>query len=630
MERQWRRLMQAGILTCILAGTAAQAGLQVHLPLDGNLNDVAGSPNHGTLVDGSLGTHQYVTGKIDQGLELSGTHATINNDYLSIPYTLTDAGSMALWFEPAAIYNYNTILDNVVEANDWEMWIYATGEYAGRIESPQYVRGYWMTPGQWYHVIMTWTRNTADPSKVDNALYINGEFVTSNTNGNWVDPGNTVYLGGGHSGNNAGDGIWDDVRIYDHALTEEEIAELVPRRKLAVDPVSLDLTEGGSSTYTVALDYSSGAEPTHEVTVEIRGEPNLCLNGQAAGTTISLLFETGSYNTPQIVAVAAVDDEIKQGDRNITLTHSVHSQDANWDAAEDYDSTVYIYDNDYGVEDCGIWGYADMDFNRDCYVNLADYALFVNQWLHCTHPADKLCRPVTSDRVVVVAHRGYSAAAPENTIASCNASRGYADMVEFDVRDTVDGHLILMHDATVDRTTNGIGSVAAMTFNELRALDAGSWFSPEFTGELVPLMTEAILACRPDMVPFIERKTGDAQHYVDLIRSLRMEEKVIIISFDWDFLEDVETLAPGIKTGALGSGELTAGTIQNIQAQGIDFIDWAHDSVSAATIDLVHGYGMEFHVWTVNNAGRMTDLISWGIDGITTDNPELLQDVLDN
>ncbi len=632
MKRLWLRLIGVGFLSCLLTGTAAQAVLQVHLPLDGNLNDIAGSPNNGTLVDGSLGTHQYVSGKINQGLELSGTHTLTDNDYISIPYTLTDEGSIAFWYKPAAIYNYNTILDNSINANDWEMWIYSTGEYAGRIESPQYLRGYWMEPGKWRHIIMTWIRDTGDPSKVDNTLYINGQYVTSNTAGNWVNPGNTVYLGGGNSGNVAGDGVWDDFRIYDHALTTEEIDALVPRREVIVDPDFLSLTEGNATTYSVVLDYSSIAEPAKDVTVEILGETNLRLNGQAPGANLSLVFEEGFYTTPKIVTVTAVDDMVKQGNRTVTLTHTVSSQDAEWDAVEDYESTVFIYDNDYGIEDCGVWGYDDMDFNRDCYVNLLDYALFVNQWLHCTHPADGNCQPAnTSNSVIIVAHRGYSQMAPENTIASCNAARGFADMVEFDVYDSVDGHLVVMHDSTVDRTTDGSGSVTSMTFNELRELDAGSWFSPEFTGELVPLMSEAILACQPDLIPFIERKAGDAQLYVDMIHSLRMKEgKKFIIAFDWNFLEDVETIAPDIQTGALGSGTLNATTIQTIQAKGIDFIDWAHGTVSAATVDLVHSYGMDLHVWTVNDAGRMTDLISFGVDGITTDNPELLRSLLDN
>jgi glycerophosphoryl diester phosphodiesterase len=185
-----------------------------------------------------------------------------------------------------------------------------------------------------------------------------------------------------------------------------------------------------------------------------------------------------------------------------------------------------------------------------------------------------------------------------------------------------------MHDGTVDRTTNGTGDVGAMTLADLRQLDAGAWFSPSFSGELVPLMSEAVLATLPDMKPFIERKTGPAALYVDLIRALRIENEAVVIAFDWDFLAEVETLLPAIRTGALGSEALTLADIQGIESRGIDFIDWAHSTVTAETVDLVHAFGMELHVWTVDDAARMQTLIDSGIDGITTNEPQLARELL--
>ena len=131
------------------------------------------------------------------------------------------------------------------------------------------------------------------------------------------------------------------------------------------------------------------------------------------------------------------------------------------------------------------------------------------------------------------------------------------------------------------------------------------------------------------MLPFIERKTGSAARYVDLIRSLRIEDKAIVIAFDWNFLEELERLLPVIKTGALGSEALTLNEIRVIQSKGIDFINWAHSGVTTETIDLVHASGMDLHVWTVNDAHRMQTFIDSGIDGITTDNPQLARQLLD-
>lgn len=609
----------------IVLSTTMYADLQVYLPLDGNLLDAAGGDHNGVLVNGVFGTHQYVAGKFDQGLELTGTHGSTGNDYVAINYTLTNEGSIALWFKPATFYDYNTILDNSVNQDDWELWLYSSGEFAARIQSPQYLRGYYMNADTWYHIAVTWKRNSVNPTYVDNELYIDGEWVASNTDAAWVAPGNAVYLGGGNSGNTAGDGVWDEVRIYNHVLTTEEIRALLPR-KLLLEPVSLNVTEGNNEIYNVMLDYAVGQEPTDDVIVNITGDPNIRLNEQDAGVGLSLTFLPGSYGAPQVVTVTAVDDTMKQGDRNTNLAHSANSDDPAWAAVDEAMLPLLVQDNDYDPADCGLWGYAPMDFNHDCYVDFVDLSMFITQWLRCTQPGDANCQPVSP--IKVVAHRGYSDIAPENTIASCNASRGFADWVEFDVRETADGHLILMHDATVDRTTDGSGSVSAMTLNTLRTLDAGSWFSASFDGELVPLMSEAVLAVMPDMVPCIERKAGAAQLYVDLIQSLRMENDVVIIAFDWNFLADVEALAPAISTGALSSGALTAQTIQNIQSQGIDFIDWAEGDVNAATVALVHSFNMELCVWTVDDAGRMAELISWGIDGITTNNPELLRNII--
>ena len=119
------------------------------------------------------------------------------------------------------LYNYNSVLDNSADGNDWEMWVYGSGEFAARIQSG-YVRGFWMEVDTWYHIVMTWHRNTDNPAVVDQWLYIDGELVASNVS-EWVEPGNTVYLGGGHSGNEDCNGAFDDFRIYDRDLTAEEI-----------------------------------------------------------------------------------------------------------------------------------------------------------------------------------------------------------------------------------------------------------------------------------------------------------------------------------------------------------------------------------------------------------------------
>lgn len=202
------------------------SGLIVHLPLDGNVDDVLGGFST-RLIDGADGAHEYVEGIHGQALQFSGTQDNTDNDVVSIDFVYADNGSIALWFKPSQLYNYNSILDNSGNANDWEMWVYGSGEFAGRIQSG-YVRGFWMETDTWYHIVMTWYRNTDNPAVVDQWLYIDGRLVATNES-EWVEPGHTVFLGGGHSGNDDCNGAIDDFRVYDRALTGPEIEALASR-----------------------------------------------------------------------------------------------------------------------------------------------------------------------------------------------------------------------------------------------------------------------------------------------------------------------------------------------------------------------------------------------------------------
>jgi glycerophosphoryl diester phosphodiesterase len=231
---------------------------------------------------------------------------------------------------------------------------------------------------------------------------------------------------------------------------------------------------------------------------------------------------------------------------------------------------------------------------------------------------------------LVEAHRGDSIHAPENTVASIQSAAGTADLTEMDVRVTADGALVLMHDSTVDRTTNGTGSVASLTLAQLQSLDAGSWFSPAFAGEPVPTMAAAIAASKAAYIqPLIERKTGTANAYhTEFMAQSLAPDEFRVIAFDWGFLDDLDALNPAYNLGALDSGPINQSVIDTVAAHGGDFLDWGHASINQAAVDLVHANGMELHAWTVNDATRMQQLIDYGIDGITTDNPALLRDLL--
>ncbi|TWU26085.1 glycerophosphodiester phosphodiesterase [Bythopirellula polymerisocia] len=240
--------------------------------------------------------------------------------------------------------------------------------------------------------------------------------------------------------------------------------------------------------------------------------------------------------------------------------------------------------------------------------------------------------PLAVGRVLVEAHRGYSAVAPENTIASVVAAQGIADLTEFDVRPTSDGVLVVMHDGTVNRTTNGTGSVSSLTLAQTKTLDAGSWFSPAYVGEQVPTMNELMTsAISVGLKPLVERKAGDAQAYHNEFVTMGLATTDFsVISFDWNFLSDMDALDTNYNLGALGSGTLTQTTISQIQAQGVDFLDWNHSTIDQSVVDLVHANGMELHAWTVDSQARMQQLIDFGIDGITTNQPASLHQLVIN
>ncbi|MCD4832111.1 MAG: hypothetical protein K8R02_09980 [Anaerohalosphaeraceae bacterium] len=283
------------------------------------------------------------------------------------------------------------------------------------------------------------------------------------------------------------------------------------------------------------------------------------------------------------------------------------------------------------ANDCGQWGYAEMDLNEDCYVNMEDFAVFCDQWMLCSNPLDANCERL--NKAVVVAHRGYSAIAPENTIAAFDACYGYADMVEFDVHSSLDSVLVVMHDETVDRTTNGTGLVSSFTLTELKALDAGSWFSSEFAGEQIPTLQESIEAILPAMTPCIERKAGTAQQYIDLLETMGVIDDVVIISFSESFLNDVLAINTDVKLGLLRNAAVDDPTLDSmivrLKTNGIDILDWKHSNLDANDIKKIKSVGLEVYVWTVNDANTMEDLIDVGVEGITTDQPEIARTVVD-
>ena len=250
---------------------------------------------------------------------------------------------------------------------------------------------------------------------------------------------------------------------------------------------------------------------------------------------------------------------------------------------------------------------------------------------------DSPARPPVAARVgacACVAHRGFSAAAPENTLAAVRkAVEAGADGCEFDVYASKDGVAVLMHDATVDRTTDGKGKVTGLSLAELKKLDAGSWKGKQFAGEPVPTLLDVLKAlkgtgCRA----VIEVKTdGIAQAVVDAVREADMVDSSVVISFKDQAVADARKLEAALP-GALVVGGSRRGSTAEWAATlaararkcGAAILDLNYQMLSPELVADLHERGFKVWCWTVNDEAVMAALARWGVDGITTDRPDAM------
>ncbi|NOS71416.1 MAG: hypothetical protein HOP33_15960 [Verrucomicrobia bacterium] len=223
--------------------------------------------------------------------------------------------------------------------------------------------------------------------------------------------------------------------------------------------------------------------------------------------------------------------------------------------------------------------------------------------------------------VLSIAHRGGSLYAPENTIAAFTNSRAITDLMETDSQITSDGKFVIMHDLTVDRTTDGTGAIVSQTLAQLKSYDAGSWFSAKYIGERIPTMEEMITNTLPYSIPFIEAKAGGAAAYVAEFQRLNVVTNIIFQSFDWNFLSQVHALEPNLKLCALGSGTMTAASLISITNAGARLVSWAGANVTTNELNLAHSMDLKLYVWTINSGAEITNFINMGVDGIVSDDP---------
>lgn len=232
--------------------------------------------------------------------------------------------------------------------------------------------------------------------------------------------------------------------------------------------------------------------------------------------------------------------------------------------------------------------------------------------------------------IEIVAHRGWSGKAPENTIAAFELALADSaiDMIEFDVHVTKDGVPVVIHDSTLERTTNGKGTIKEHTFEQLRQLDAGTWFSPEFKGERIPSLEEVLLLSKGRCRLAVELKTmannyeGIEEKVIELVRRHGMEEQVVLSSFDHDSMKKANEIDPSIATALIFFGKPTL-ILEQLQYTGATSFSIHHAFVSPVLINEMTDKGIRVGVWTVDDPVLLQHIVDvYPNVRITTNHPD--------
>lgn len=231
--------------------------------------------------------------------------------------------------------------------------------------------------------------------------------------------------------------------------------------------------------------------------------------------------------------------------------------------------------------------------------------------------------------VLVIAHRGASGHAPENTLAAFKKALALgATFIETDLQLSRDARFVAIHDDTVNRTTNGQGAVRELTLTELRRLDAGSWFGSGFAGERIPTLEEILEFSRKnDVVFYLELKPGGSwggEHA--LIGALREAGEIlraVVISFDAVILANLRKIEPTVMTGLLCEGQFE-NPIERAVEVGARQLAVRGDLVTPAMLAQARKRDLQVVCWTVNHPAHIRALIGVGVDGIMSDYPDRL------
>jgi glycerophosphoryl diester phosphodiesterase len=267
-----------------------------------------------------------------------------------------------------------------------------------------------------------------------------------------------------------------------------------------------------------------------------------------------------------------------------------------------------------------------------------------NSILHAGADGSSAERLLNTSRPLVIGHRGYCSIAPENTLPSFKLAKAAgADMVELDYYHTKDGELIVIHDPTLDRTTDAVAKwggskigVETKTLAELKTLDAGKWFDPQFAGTRLPTLKEALDLIQAGNVTLIERKGGDAVACIKLLNERQLINQVIVHSFDWKYLADFHQQEPRQVLSALGPLAYRDGKklteqekflderwVDDAVKAGVRAMGWNHQ-VTKESVAYAHRQKLKIWIYTIDDPTEANRLLDLGVDGIITNNTSLI------
>ena len=244
---------------------------------------------------------------------------------------------------------------------------------------------------------------------------------------------------------------------------------------------------------------------------------------------------------------------------------------------------------------------------------------------------------VRATPVVICAHRGASGVAPENTLAAiASAIACGATMIEIDIQITHDNHIVVFHDEDLSRTTNGTGDIREQTYDDLRALDAGSWFDPSFAQERIPSLDEALALIKGHAYLNIELKPMDVSDRTSVILgevlaaidAYDMIDETVFSSFDHRILLHLKRMRPEVRTLALNVPGDIRPPHEVVAACRADAFGCSFEEVSTELMRDCAQYMIPVGVYTINTREDLLAALELGVRGVVTNHPDRLHQIL--